>query len=96
MSCEPPEIIDIDFVLAALCEGTSVTNVIPPVFTTVEYLAETAETLLSLKFSFQMTAGSAPMPISPGYFAASVVVAAVTVTAAFCDAEPPLPVQVKE
>jgi hypothetical protein len=68
----------------------------PAVFTTVEYLDATAETLLSPKFSFQTTAGSAPMPISPGYFAARVdaVVAVVTVIAALFDAEPPVPVQV--
>jgi hypothetical protein len=63
---------------------------------TVEYLAATADTELSLKFSFQTTAGSAPMPISPGYLAASVeAVAVVTVTAALFEAEPPEPVQVK-
>ena len=57
----------------------------------------TAETLLSLKFSFQTTAGSEPMPMSPGYFAANVdAVAEVTVNTALFVDDPPEPVQVRE
>jgi hypothetical protein len=58
-----------------LLAGLLVVNDMPAVLVASLYRAVTAATEPSSKFSFQITSGSAPIPISPGYFFASVSLA---------------------